>query len=110
MRLTRGIWAVTSPSTCSSFFYNRERGRTYEHRAPSDRDCARMRIPEMALPHSVSTQLKAVAELRWRMFVNGLRGRRGKTEFASRMLISSVFAVGGVAGFLVASFFSYLLV
>src|SRR2546423_11630475 len=69
-----------------------------------------LKLPKMNFGRPVSTQLKAVAELRWRMFVNGLRSRRGKTEFASRMLISSVFTVGGVAGFLVASFFSYLLV
>src|SRR5438067_4701890 len=69
-----------------------------------------LKLPKMNFGRPVSTQLKAIAELRWRMFVNGLRSRRGKTEFASRMLISSVFAVGGVAGFLVASFFSYLLV
>src|SRR5579864_6556434 len=64
----------------------------------------------MNLGRPVSTQLNAIAELRWRMFVNGLRSRRGKTEFASRMVVSSVFALGGVGGFLVASFFSYLLV
>ena len=69
-----------------------------------------LKLPKMNLGRPVSTQLKAIAELRWRMFVNGLRSRRGKTEFASRMVVSSVFALGGVGGFLVASFFSYLLV
>ncbi len=64
----------------------------------------------MSLARPVSTQLEAIAELRWRTFVNGLRSRRGKTEFASRMVVSSVFALGGLGGFLVASFFSYLLV
>lgn len=59
---------------------------------------------------TVSAQLRAIAELRWRMFINGLRSRRGRTEFASRIVVGSVFAVGGVGGFLVASFFSYLLV
>jgi ABC-2 type transport system permease protein len=52
----------------------------------------------------------AVAELRWWMFVNGLRSRRGKTELASRILVTSVFFVGGLGGFAVASFFSWLLV
>src|SRR5438445_5572490 len=69
-----------------------------------------LKLPKMNLGRPVSTQLKAIAELRWRMFVNGLRSRRGKTEFASRMVVSSVFALGGAGGFLVASFFSYLLV
>src|SRR5581483_8229566 len=64
----------------------------------------------MRLPDSVSAQLKGIAELRWRMFVNGLRSRRGKTELASRIVVTSVFAVGGLGGFLVASFFSYVLV
>lgn len=64
----------------------------------------------MILKQAVSFQLKAVAELRWRMFVNGLRTRRGKTELASRAIVTSVFALGGLGGFLVASFFSYLLV
>src|SRR5437660_20430 len=52
----------------------------------------------------------AVAELRWWIFVNGLRSRRGKTELASRILVTSVFFVGGLGGFAVASFFSWLLV
>ena len=69
-----------------------------------------LKVPKMNLGRPVPTQLKAIAELRWRMFVNGLRSRRGKTEFASRMVVSSVFALGGAGGFLVASFFSYLLV
>ncbi len=64
----------------------------------------------MALALSVSAQLKAVAESRWRMFVNGLRSRRGKTELASRIVVTSVFALGGIGGFLVTSFFSYVLV
>lgn len=44
------------------------------------------------------------------MFINGLRSRRGKAELASRLVISSVFAFAGFGGFLVSSFFSYLLV
>lgn len=68
-----------------------------------------LKRPKMIPALSVSTQLKAVAQLRWRMFLNGLRSRRGKAELASRLVISSVFALGGLGGFLVASFFSYLL-
>jgi len=44
------------------------------------------------------------------MFVNGLRSRRGKTELASRIVVTSVFAAGGLGSFAVASFFSGLLV
>ncbi|HEX3819738.1 MAG TPA: hypothetical protein VHW45_05380 [Candidatus Sulfotelmatobacter sp.] len=45
------------------------------------------------------SQLAAIAELRWRMFLNGLRSKRGKLELASRVLVTSGFAVGGLAGF-----------
>ncbi len=44
-------------------------------------------------------QLTAIAQLRWRMFVNGLRTRRGKMELASRILVTSAFAIGGIGGF-----------
>ena len=44
-------------------------------------------------------QLNAIARLRWRMFVNGLRSRRGKMELASRILVTSGFAMGGIGGF-----------
>jgi len=45
-------------------------------------------------------QLSAIANLRWRMFVNGLRSRRGKLELASRIIVTLAFAVGGVGGFI----------
>ena len=45
------------------------------------------------------TQLAAIAELRWRMFLNGLRSKRAKLELASRILVTSAFGVGGFAGF-----------
>ena len=45
---------------------------------------------------SVSSQLSAIAELRWRMFVNRLRTRRGKVELVSRFFVTSVFAVFGL--------------
>jgi ABC-2 type transport system permease protein len=48
-------------------------------------------------------QLTAIADLRWRMFVNGLRSKRGKMELASRILITLAFAVGGLGGFAVAT-------
>jgi len=45
-------------------------------------------------------QLSAIADLRWRMFVNGLRSKRGKMELASRIIVTFAFAVGGVGGFI----------
>ncbi len=45
------------------------------------------------------TQLAAIAELRWRTFLNGLRSKRAKLELASRILVTSAFGVGGFAGF-----------
>lgn len=45
------------------------------------------------------SQLAAIAALRWRLFINGLRSKRGKLELASRVIITSGFAIGGLAGF-----------
>ena len=44
-------------------------------------------------------QLCAIANLRWRMFVNGLRSKRAKLELLSRILVTSAFAIGGLGGF-----------
>ncbi len=44
------------------------------------------------------TQLAAIANLRWRLFVNSLRTKRGKTELVSRIIISLAFALGGLGG------------
>ncbi len=44
-------------------------------------------------------QLTAIANLRWRMFVNGLRTRRGKMELVSRILVTGAFALGGFGAF-----------
>jgi ABC-2 type transport system permease protein len=44
-------------------------------------------------------QLNAIASLRWRMFVNGLRSKRAKLELLSRILVTSAFAIGGLGGF-----------
>jgi ABC-2 type transport system permease protein len=49
------------------------------------------------------TQLAAIAELRWRMFVNGLRSKRGKMELASRIIVTAAFAFGGLGGFVLAT-------
>jgi ABC-2 type transport system permease protein len=51
----------------------------------------------------VSTQFTAIAELRWRMFVNGLRSKRGKLELVSRVIVSAAFALGGFGGFVAAT-------
>jgi len=51
----------------------------------------------------VSIQPSAIAELRWRMFVNGLRSKRGKMELASRIIVTLAFALGGLGGFVAAT-------
>ncbi len=58
----------------------------------------------------VSSQLTAIANLRWRMFVNGLRSMRGKMELASRLLVTSAFAIGGFGGFSLATGLSWYFV
>jgi ABC-2 type transport system permease protein len=55
-------------------------------------------------------QLTAIADLRWRLFVNGLRSKRGKMELASRLLITLFFAVGGLGGFIAATGFAWYFV
>jgi ABC-2 type transport system permease protein len=58
----------------------------------------------------VSTQLTAIAELRWRVFVNGLRSKRGKMELASRIVVTLAFALGGLGGFTAATGFAWYFV
>jgi ABC-2 type transport system permease protein len=55
-------------------------------------------------------QLAAIADLRWRLFVNGLRSRRGKMELASRIIITSAFALGGLGGFAATTVLSWYFV
>src|ERR1700693_2243465 len=55
-------------------------------------------------------QLTAIADLRWRLFVNSLRSKRGKMELASRLLITLFFAVGGLGGFIAATVFAWYFV
>src|ERR1700757_5138741 len=64
----------------------------------------------MAIADTVSTQLSAIAQLRWWMFLNGLRSRRGKAELASRLLVTSFFAFGGFGAFAAAAGFSWYFV
>jgi hypothetical protein len=59
---------------------------------------------------AVRSQLIAIAELRWRMFVNGLRTRRGKTELASRIIVTSILALGGFGAFAIAIGMSWFFV
>jgi len=44
-------------------------------------------------------QLSAIANLRWRMFVNSLRTRRGKMELVSRVVVNVAFASAGLGAF-----------
>ena len=59
---------------------------------------------------AVHSQLTAIAELRWRMFVNRLRTRRGKTELASRIIVTSIFAIAGFGAFAMAIGMSWFFV
>jgi ABC-2 type transport system permease protein len=43
-------------------------------------------------------QMAAVAELRWRLFVNSMRGVRGRLELASRIFLGMTFVAGGIGG------------
>ena len=55
-------------------------------------------MSESALNFGRRSQLSAIAELRWRMFFNSLRSRRGKLELFSRIIVSCVFALGALGG------------
>jgi len=55
-------------------------------------------------------QLTAIADLRWRMFLNGLRSKRGKMELASRILITLAFTLGGLVAFTLATGFAWYFV
>src|SRR5579864_75464 len=70
---------------------------------------ARIKPHQMTRP-DVSAQLTAIAELRWRMFLNGLRSRRGKTELASRIVVTSAFTLAGIVGFFLAAVFAWYFV
>ena len=52
-------------------------------------------------------QMTAIAELRWRLFVNGLRSKRGRLELFSRIIITGAFALGGAGGFAAATGFAW---
>jgi len=43
-------------------------------------------------------QLRAIAWLRWRLFVNALRSTRDKMELLSQIIVGVAFAIGGLGG------------
>ena len=47
---------------------------------------------------STRGQLAAIVSLRWRLFVNSLRTRRGKAELVSRVIVLLAFTLGGLGG------------
>lgn len=65
---------------------------------------------ERTSPLSVAAQIATIAELRWRMFVNSLRTRRGKLELVSRIVVTGAFAILGFGGFATAVGTSWLVV
>ena len=67
-------------------------------------------MTELNAPLRQSGQLIAIAHLRWRMFVNGLRSKRGKMELASRIIVTSAFALGGLGGFTASAGFAWYFV
>jgi ABC-2 type transport system permease protein len=56
---------------------------------------------------SMRAQLSAVASLRWNMFINSLRSKRGQMELASRIFVTLVFALGAFGAFALATGFSW---
>lgn len=61
-------------------------------------------------PLPIRSQLAAVADLRWKMFVNGLRSKRGKLELVSRIIVTGIFGAGAIGGFIGATFGAWYLV
>ena len=55
-------------------------------------------MSELHLTLHARGQLAAIADLRWRLFINSLRTTRGKLEFLSRGLVSLAFLLGGLGG------------
>lgn len=64
----------------------------------------------MTSPIGVAGQIATVAGLRWRMFVNSLRSKRGKMELVSRIIVTAAFALGGLGGFAAATGVAWYLV
>src|SRR5579872_45013 len=62
------------------------------------------------LTSNQSGQLSAIAQLRWRLFVNSLRSKRGVMELTSRILVSFAFAIGGFGGAFAVCMAAYFLI
>jgi ABC-2 type transport system permease protein len=69
-----------------------------------------MESNEMGSPDGLISQLTAVAQLRWRMFLNGLRTRRGKMELASGVIVTAASALGGLGAFAATTGFAWYFV
>jgi ABC-2 type transport system permease protein len=80
------------------------------YHAPSNSVMQELKPHEMTYPEGVLNQVRTIAELRWRMFLNGLRSKRGKMELASRILITIAFTVGGTGAFALATGFAWYFV
>ena len=65
----------------------------------SDKGWTSDQVDAMTIAVPIRAQLAAIAELRWRMFLNGLRKRRARLELFARIVVTTVFAVGGLGGF-----------
>jgi ABC-2 type transport system permease protein len=61
-------------------------------------NCYHGLMAELVLRPGRRGQLVAIAGLRWRLFVNSLRSRRGALELVSRIFIGIAFALGGFGG------------
>jgi ABC-2 type transport system permease protein len=55
-------------------------------------------MSELNLTLHRRSQLAAIANLRWRLFVNSLRSTRGKMELVSRVIVGVAFTIGGIGG------------
>jgi ABC-2 type transport system permease protein len=55
-------------------------------------------LSDLSLTVDQRGQLTAIAWLRWRLFSNALRTRRGKLELLSRAIVALAFAGGGLGG------------
>ena len=43
-------------------------------------------------------QLAAIAQVRWRVFAHSIRSKGGALEFASRLFVGTLLAIGGIVG------------
>lgn len=67
-------------------------------------------MSDVSLTVHPRTQLAAIAELRWRLFVNALRSTRGKLELLAQIVIGIGFGIGGIAGAVAMGFGAALMI